>query len=130
MGLSTASLHLYGANPEQLAPLLPDSLLLREHNAPWLELLLPEKEQGGGGTLEKLAKKLTKADPESAALLFLYFDDEMFSCSLYRSGKKAAGCLSQESWAKLGKALDALFGDELAGKAFRSGISQAHASTL
>ncbi len=119
MGLSTASLHLYGANLAQLAPLLPDSLLLREHNAPWLELLLPETAQGGGGTLEKLAKKLTKTDPEAAALLFIYFDDEMFSCSLYRGGKKAAGCLSQESWAKLGKALDALFGDELAGKAFR-----------
>ena len=119
MGLSTASLHLYGANLAQFAPLLPDSLLLREHNAPWLELLLPETAQGGGGTLEKLAKKLTKADPEAAALLFIYFDDEMFSCSLYRGGKKAAGCLSQESWAKLGKALDTLFGDELAGKAFR-----------
>ena len=119
MGLSTASLHLYGANLAQLAPLLPDSLLLREHNAPWLELLLPETAQGGGGTLEKLAKKLTKADPEAAALLFVYFDDEMFSCSLYRGGKKAAGCLSGDSWAKLGKALDALFGDELAGKAFR-----------
>ena len=119
MGLSTASLHLYGANLAQLAPLLPNSLLLREHNAPWLELLLPETAQGGGGTLEKLAKKLTKADPEAAALLFIYFDDEMFSCSLYRGGKKAAGCLSGDSWAKLGKALDALFGDELAGKAFR-----------
>ena len=119
MGLSTASLHLYGANLAQLAPLLPDSLLLREQNAPWLELLLPETAEGGGAELEKLAKKLTKADPEAAALLFIYFDDEMFSCSLYRGGKKAAGCLSQESWAKLGKALDALFGDELAGKAFR-----------
>ena len=119
MGLSTASLHLYGANLAQLAPLLPDSLLLREHNAPWLTLLLPESEEGGGGTLEKLAKKLTKADPEAAALLFVYFDDEMFTCSLYWGGKKAAGCLSGESWAKLGKALDVLFGDDLAGKAFR-----------
>ncbi len=117
MGTSTATLHLRGIELEALAAVLGGETVLRDNNPPWLDVLTPNASQASA--LEKLAKKLTKGRPESAALLFDYFDDDLFYCALYREGKKAAGCRSGESWAKLGKALDALFGDKLAGQAFR-----------
>lgn len=117
MGMTTATLHLRGIEKEVLTAALKDGAVLRDNNPPWLDLLTPNA--GDAPALEKLAKKLTKADPEAAALLFWYFDDDLFDCALYRGGKKAAGCRSGDSWAKLGKALDTLFGDDLAGKAFR-----------
>ena len=117
MGITTATLHLWGIGKEALAAILEYKTVLRDNNPPWLDVLMPDATDAPA--LEKLTKKLTKAQPEAAALLFNYFDDDLFTCALYRGGKKAAGCRSGASWAKLGKALDALFGDELAGKAFR-----------
>ena len=117
MGMTTTTLHVWGLNRETLATAMGGGMVLRDNNPPWIDVLTPDRE--AASTLEKLAKKLTKANSEAAALLFCYFDDDLFDCTLYRGGKKAAGCLSNQSWARLGKALDAFFGDELAGKAFR-----------
>ena len=117
MGMTTTSLHVWGIGKETLAAIRGNGMVLRDNNPPWIDLLVPDPELGQA--LEQLAKQLTKANPEAAALLFFYFDDELFTCSLYRDGKKTAGCQSQASWGRLGRALDAIFGDDLAGKAFR-----------
>lgn len=117
MGLSTTTLHLYGMEQASLAVLLPPGYLLRENNAPWLDVLPPSA--GVDPRLEKLAKQATKADESATALLFDYFDDDMFRCRLYQAGKRTAKCESNGSWAKLGKQLDSLFGDKAASGAFR-----------
>ena len=117
MGLSTTTLHLYGMDRASLAALLPPGYLLRKNNAPWLDVLPPAPCMDP--RLEKLAKQATKADETAAALLFDYFDDDVFRCRLYREGKRAAKCESGGSWAKLGKQLDNLFGDKAASAAFR-----------
>ncbi len=117
MGMTTATLHVRGIEKEALASALGNGAVLRDNNPPWIDVLTPDA--ADAAALEKLAKKLTKAQSEAAALLFDYFDDDLFSCALFRGGKKAAGCRSGEPWVKLGKALDAFFGDQLAGKAFR-----------
>lgn len=93
--------------------------LVRECNAPWLTLVPGEKFAIDSVLrLEKLAKSLTKQS-DGAALHFYYFDDESFWCSVYQGGKKVASCNSATSWAKLGKKLDELFGDNLASTVFR-----------
>ncbi|MBQ1410291.1 MAG: hypothetical protein IIY94_03305 [Oscillospiraceae bacterium] len=117
MGMTTATLHVRGIEKSLLAEAIGLGFVQRDNNPPWIDILTPGREDASN--LEKLAKKLTKTRPEAAALLFCYFDDDLFACTLYQDGKKAAACYSNQSWAKLGKALDALFGDELAGKAFR-----------
>ena len=117
MGMTTATLHVRGIEKETLVAALGSGAVLRDNNPPWIDLLTPD--EGEAPALVKLAKKLTKANAGAAALLFYYFDDDMFDCTLFRGGKQAARCLSGDSWAKLGKGLDALFGDDLAGKAFR-----------
>lgn len=117
MGMTTVTLHVRGIEKEALTTVLWNQAVLRDNNPPWLDVLTPN--EADAPALEKAAKKLTKANSEAAALLFYYFDDDLFDCTLYRGGKKAAGCYSNQSWAKLGKALDAFFGDELAGTAFR-----------
>ena len=114
MGMTTATLHFYGADRTALLPLLPTDVLLRENNAPWIDVLCDERAE----KLPKLVKQLTSA-AACAALLFSYFDDELFQCVLYREGRKIAFCGSEGSWAKLGKELSALFGDEQPAKAFR-----------
>ena len=120
MGLTTASLHFFDVDREAIAPLLPHDTVLRDHNAPWLDLLLPEDFGPEAFTdLEKLGKRVTKSGVAEYALLFLYHDEDMFRCVLFKGGKKAASCDSDGSWAKLGKALDLLFGDGVAPKAFR-----------
>lgn len=120
MGMTFDTLHLYGISREELLPKLRPGDLLREQNAPWLGLVPAcDPEHAETQRLEKLGKALTKGKPQAAALLFSYFDDERFFCSFFRDGRKQAGCLSQESWAKLGKKLDELFGDASATKAFR-----------
>ena len=117
MGLSTTTLHLYGMERASLAAMLPPGYLLRENNAPWLDVLPPSV--GVDPRLEKLAKQSTKAVEAATALLFDYFDDEIFRCRLYQAGKRTAKCESDGSWAKLGKQLDSLFGDKAASTAFR-----------
>lgn len=120
MGMTFDTLHLYGISREELLPKLRPGDLLREQNAPWLGLVPAcDPEHAETQRLEKLGKALTKGKPQAAALLFSYFDDERFFCSFFRDGRKQAGCLSQESWAKLGKKLDELFGDASVSKAFR-----------
>ena len=120
MGMTFTTLHLYGVERDALLKKLAADDLLREQNAPWLSIVPAyDSEHAETQRLEKLAKALTKGTPQAAALLFSYFDDERFLCSLFRDGRKQAGCLSQESWAKLGKKLDELFGDTSATKAFR-----------
>ena len=120
MGMTFDTLHLYGIPREELLPKLGPGDLLREQNAPWLSLVPAyDPEHAETQRLEKLGKALTKGRPQTAALLFSYFDDERFFCSFFREGRKQAGCFSGESWAKLGKKLDELFGDASASKAFR-----------
>ena len=120
MGMTFCTLHLYAVERDTLVKKLAPGDLLREQNAPWLSLVpVYDSEHAETQRLEKLAKALTKGAPQAAALLFSYFDDERFLCSFFREGRKQAGCLSQESWAKLGKKLDELFGDTSASKAFR-----------
>ena len=120
MGMTFCTLHLYAVERDTLVKKLAPGDLLREQNAPWLSLVpVYDPEHVETQRLEKLAKALTKGTPQAAALLFSYFDDERFLCSFFREGRKQAACLSQESWAKLGKKLDELFGDTSATKAFR-----------
>ncbi len=120
MGSTFATLHLLGAERSALAAYLTSEDLLREQNEPWLSVV-PAHDPAHGeiGRMEKLAKKLTVGDDAAAALLFVWADDDMFRCSLYRDGRKAAGCESGGSWAKLGRQLDSLFGDAAASGALR-----------
>ncbi len=119
MGMTFSTLHLWSAERAALEPLLAPGDLLREQNAPWLSVVPAyDPEHQEARWLEQLAKRLTKGT-DGAALLFDYFDDVLFVCSFYRNGKKTASCRSGESWAKLGKQLDTLFGDDAASKALR-----------
>lgn len=120
MGITTATLHFYGVKKEDLTALLSAEELLRENNAPWLSVLpAGEDTPSNSWRLEKLAKQLTKKDGTSAALLFGYFDDDVFFCRYYQNGKAVARCASNASWSKLGKQLNLLFGDDLPARAFR-----------
>ena len=119
MGMSFATLSLYGAERSALEAALAPGDLLRDRNLPWLTLVPAHEEEGDFPLrLEKAARRLTKGS-DAAALLFFYYDDDAFVCRLYRNGRRAASCHSDESWAKLGKQLDELFGDTSASKAFR-----------
>ncbi len=119
MGRTFATLQLWGVDREKAEPLLQPGDLLREQNAPWLGVTPAYDElHGEARRLEQLAKRLTKGR-DAAALLFDCFDDEMFSCSLYRNGRRTATCRSGGSWAGLGKQLNALFGEDAPAKALR-----------
>ena len=119
MGMSFATLSLYGAERSALEAALAPGDLLRDRNLPWLTLVPAQEEEGDFPLrLEKAARRLTKGS-DAAALLFFYYDDDAFVCRLYRNGRRVASCHSDESWAKLGKQLDELFGDTSASKAFR-----------
>lgn len=119
MGMTLTTLSLFDADAAAIAPLLAPTDLLRTQNPPWLTIV-PSAAQDAEPMrrFETLAKRLTK-DTARAALLFFYFDDDQFTCTLFQGGKKSASCGSESSWARLGKQLDALFGDELASSAFR-----------
>ena len=120
MGMTFATLQLWGVEREAAEPLLQPGDLLREQNAPWLGVTPAHDElHGEARRLEQLAKRLTRGRDAAAALLFDYFDDELFSCSLYRNGRRTATCRSGESWAGLGKQLNALFGEDAPAKALR-----------
>lgn len=119
MGMSFTTLSLYGAERSALEAALAPGDLLRDRNLPWLTLVPAQEEEGDFPLrLEKAARRLTKGS-DAVALLFFYYDDDAFVCRLYRNGRRAASCHSDESWAKLGKQLDELFGDTSASKAFR-----------
>ena len=119
MGTTLATLNVYNASRESLAPLLAATDLLRDQNAPWLTVVPKYGEtEVSFRRLEKLAKKLTK-NPGVFALVFYYFDDDVFSCDLFAGGKKVASCESNQSWAKMGKKLGECFGDDAPSRAFR-----------
>ena len=119
MGMTLTTLSLYGADASAVEPLLAPTDTLRTQNSPWLTIATSiENDPEPGTRYRKLAKQLTKGT-EVTALYFFYFDDDLFSCDLYQGGKKSASCDSNSSWSKLGKRLDAMFGDDLASKAFR-----------
>lgn len=119
MGTTLMTLSLYGANRSEIEPLLAPSDLVREQNLPWITIVPTiGANDDNVNRLCKLAKKLAK-EHGVAALLFLYFDDELFHCDLYSAGKKAASCGSDLTWLKFGKKLNDLFGDDLPSKALR-----------
>lgn len=120
MGTSLTTLHFYGLAREALEPRLEATDLLRDQNTPWLSIVPPYgAEHNNYARLEKLAKCATKEYAGASALLFDYFDDDEFRCVLYQGGKRSASCQSGGSWAKLGKQLNVLFGDDLPARAFR-----------
>ena len=119
MGMTFSTLHLWGIGREALLPRLEPGDLLREQNAPWLGVVPDEEACGDLQRLEKLGKILTKENGSAAALLFYYYDDDWFLCRLYQGGKKTAEGRGEGSWAKLGKKLNELFGDEAPAKALR-----------
>lgn len=120
MGTSLSTLHLYGIPEETLRIQLAQGDLLRLQNVPWLSVVPEYGEQDWeNGRLEKLAKSMTKSDADAAALLFFWFDDDMFVCRFYRGGRKKAECRSDGSWAKLGKELGLLFCEDSPAKAMR-----------
>ena len=99
MGMSFATLSLYGAERSALEAALAPGDLLRDRNLPWLTLVPAQEEEGDLLLrLEKAARRLTKGS-DAAALLFFYYDDDAFVCRLYRNGRRAASCHSDESWA-------------------------------
>ena len=117
MGLTTVTLHLLGVPEAELQPLLHAGDLLRTQNAPWLGVT--PRDALDAKRLEKLARKLTKDNETRAAIVFFWFDDDVFHCDFYREGRRRASCLSAESWAKLGKQLNLLYGEDAPAKAFR-----------
>lgn len=119
MGTTLTTLSLYGVNRSVIEPMLAPSDLLREQNLPWITIVPVCGTDGDNiSRLCKLAKKLTN-EHAAIALLFLYFDDELFHCDLYSAGRKAASCGSDLTWIKFGKKLNDLFGDDLPAKALR-----------
>ena len=119
MGTTFTTLNVYCAERSAVMPMLLPSDQLRDQNKPWLTVVPShDTEDSNLERLEKVAKKLTKGS-DVAALLFFYFDDDMFRCTLYQSGKKSASCENNQSWAKLGKTLGERFGDDNIPKAFR-----------
>ena len=117
MGLTTGTLHLLGVPEAELQPQLHSDDLLRTQNAPWLGVTPQDALEVK--RLEKLARRLTKEDENRAAIVFFWFDDDVFHCDFYRLGRRRASCISAETWAKLGKQLNLLYGEDAPAKAFR-----------
>ena len=91
MGMSFATLSLYGAERSALEAALAPGDLLRDRNLPWLTLVPAQEEEGDFPLrLEKAARRLTKGS-DAVALLFYYYDDDAFVCRLYQ--KRSAGRL-------------------------------------
>ena len=118
MGTSLTTLSLYGAERSSVEPRLAPTDTLRDQNPPWLTVVPDHDEEESYPRLVKLAGALTK-EAAAGALVFEYFDDDMFSCLLYRGGKRIASCRNDGSWAKLGKALGELLGDDGPVRSFR-----------
>ena len=119
MGTTFTTLNVYGAECSTVTLMLLPSDQLRDQNKPWLTVVPShDTEDGNLERLGKVAKKLTKGS-DAAALLFFYFDDDMFVCTLYQNGKKRASCENSQSWEKLGKALGERLGDDTIPKALR-----------
>ncbi|MBR5428704.1 MAG: hypothetical protein IK118_10180 [Clostridia bacterium] len=120
MGLSTCTLHICGLDRTAVEARLPHGFLMRTNNPPWIGVIPAETPpEDAREQLERLAKTLTKENDGAAALLFDYFDDEIFECLFLQHGRRLASCRSDGSWAKLCKQLGAFFGDDLPQKASR-----------
>ncbi len=119
MGTTLTTLSIYGMERSTLEPMLAPTDILRDQNPPWLTIVPShETEIDNIRRLSKLAGRITKSSGTSA-LLFHYFDDDLFFCHFYQEGRKRAACESNASWAKLGKKLNELFGNGEPSKAFR-----------
>ena len=59
--------------------------------------------------IQKQAQRIRAAHPGAAVFHFYYFDDDFFSLTCFRAGKKAAALRSDASWAKMGKLLNAIW---------------------
>ncbi|MBR1758446.1 MAG: hypothetical protein IJ744_06930 [Lachnospiraceae bacterium] len=119
MGTTLTTLHLYDVERSVLKPLLASTDQIQEQNAPWLTVVPTYGETDKTLTrFNKLARQLTQEEGKFA-LVFFYFDNDVFQCSLFQNGKKSASCESNKSWAKFGKKLNECFGDDKASKAFR-----------
>lgn len=120
MGTTITSLHMYGIERDALASFLAKDDVLQNVNPPWLSIVPSnDTDRRDPSRMERLAKKVTKPHENAYALLFFYFDEDVFICKLFKAGKCVAGCRSSQSWAKLGKALNMLFDDESPAKALR-----------
>ena len=119
MGTTLTTLNVYNAERSSVIPALAPSDQLRDQNSPWLTVV-PSHDTGEDAfqRLSKVARQLTK-DSNTVALLFYYFDDDMFRCSFYQNGKKSASCDNNQSWTKLGKKISECFGNDSPSKAFR-----------
>lgn len=119
MGTTLTTLSLYGVARSALTPMLAPTDILRDQNLPWLTVVPShETEIDDVRRLGRLAGRITQSSG-TAALLFNYFDDDLFSCHFYQDGRKKAACESNASWAKLGKKLNELFESDEPSKAFR-----------
>ena len=121
MGTTLNTFHVFGAKTEEVSHFLAPDDVVREANTPWISAVPGNDADRLDPTrFGKIVKKLSKSLPDAYALTFYYYDDDFFSVSLFKAGKKLADARSHESWAKLGKQLDILFSDNLSSKAFRS----------
>lgn len=112
MGTTLSSLNFGGVGRNRLSD-YSNGFIIREINSPWLEALPSSYEDGLDPTgLEKLAKRVTKAEPGSFALLYYYFDDDGFTLTFFTGGKSTAAAKSGASLKKLGNALSAALNDE------------------
>ncbi len=119
MGLTLTTLNLYNAEHSSIIPVLASSDQIRDQNSPWLTIVPSlDTDEDSFQRLSKIAKQLTK-DSNIVALLFYYFDDDMFRCSYYQNGRISASCDNNQSWAKLGKKISECFGNDIPSKAFR-----------
>ena len=119
MGTTLTTLHFFRTERSVLLPFLAPTDQLRDQNKPWLSIVPShDTDEDVYQRLRRVALKLTKED-SCIALLFFYFDDESFNCSLYQNGRKSVSCENDHSWAKLGKKLNELFEDNLSSRAFR-----------
>ena len=93
--------------------LKPVSQMHRQHftlPAAW-QVIRPEegREAERFPGIQKQAQRIRAAHPGAAVFHFYYFDDDFFSLTCFRAGKKAAALRSDASWAKMGKLLNAIW---------------------
>ena len=119
MGTTLTTLHLYNMKKDAVLPFLAPTDQLRDQNPPWLSIVPShDTDKDVYKRLRGIAMRLTK-EKGSPALLFLYYDDVSFNCTLYQNGRKSISCDNDQPWAKLGKKLSELFEDNLPSRAFR-----------
>ena len=109
MATTLCSLHILGAKPADISPLLKGGDVIRTLNAPWLSVLPGQGEDDAGYTrMKKLAKR-----SGGKALVFFCFDDDEYELTIYEGGKRTGGFNSRTEMfaAKAKKVSLALRGD-------------------